>query len=105
MMPILAVLSSFTVSAHAQDGSKSMDAKYLFTVGLTPACGLCHTLAAAGTSGQIGPNLDDLQPTAERVALAVKLGSGVMPPFDGKLDEEQIAAIAQFVAKATGGAK
>ena len=27
------------------------------------ACGSCHTLAAAGTSGRKGPNLDDEAPS------------------------------------------
>src|SRR3954452_18507714 len=37
------------------------DAKTLFTQSAQPAaCGSCHTLADAGTSGTAGPNLDDV---------------------------------------------
>jgi mono/diheme cytochrome c family protein len=61
-------------------------------------CGSCHTLAAAGTSGSIGPNLDDLRPGAGTVAATVENGSGSMPAFGDELSAEQIEAIAQFVA-------
>jgi mono/diheme cytochrome c family protein len=70
-----------------------------------PPCGLCHTLAAAGSAGEIGPNLDELKPPAERVAKAVKEGVGVMPAFAEKLTEEQIATLARYVARATGAAQ
>jgi hypothetical protein len=45
-------------------------------------CGTCHTLADAGTSGKVGPNLDDVKPDKNLVLSAVKnggLGSGTMP--------------------------
>ena len=53
----------------------------------TGTCGACHTLAAAGTSGTIGPNLDDAfrgdraqhfkQSTIQNVVLdMIRLGSG-----------------------------
>jgi mono/diheme cytochrome c family protein len=32
--------------------------KQLFLHGSTPACGSCHTLADAGSTGIVGPNLD-----------------------------------------------
>ena len=37
------------------DGGSQGNGKQLFT----QACGVCHTLADAGTAGTIGPNLDD----------------------------------------------
>jgi mono/diheme cytochrome c family protein len=42
-------------------------------------CGSCHTLADAGTHGKAGPNLDELQPAAHDVQLAIELGKGAMP--------------------------
>src|SRR5690242_2613671 len=42
-------------------------------------CGGCHTLAAAGASGQGGPNLDQLRPSAAAVAAQVSSGGGGMP--------------------------
>jgi YVTN family beta-propeller protein len=61
-------------------------------------CGGCHTLAAAGASGQVGPNLDELKPDAAAVEAVVNSGSGVMPSFKGKLSSEEIKAVAAFVS-------
>jgi mono/diheme cytochrome c family protein len=65
-------------------------------------CGSCHTLEAAGTSGAIGPNLDDADVDAEQVAEIVSNGQGSMPSFSGSLDEAEIEAVAQFVAGSSG---
>jgi mono/diheme cytochrome c family protein len=61
-------------------------------------CGTCHTLAAANASGSIGPNLDQLKPTAEAVARQVRAGGNGMPAFKGTLDDTEIAEVAAFVA-------
>jgi uncharacterized membrane protein len=65
-------------------------------------CGSCHTLRAAGTSGTIGPNLDDLKPSQDAVALQVRNGGGAMPAFRNTLSEQQIAAVAAYVASVAG---
>ena len=65
-------------------------------------CGGCHTLGAAGSSGAVGPNLDDAKPSAERVVDRVTNGKGVMPPFKGSLTEQQIADVAAFVSESAG---
>ena len=41
-------------------------------------CGVCHTLQAAGSSGDIGPNLDQLKPSIGRIIYVVTNGIGVM---------------------------
>ena len=66
-------------------------------------CGACHTLAAAGSSGAVGPNLDESQPDAELVETRVREGSGAMPAFEGQLDDEQIADVTAFVVESTQG--
>jgi mono/diheme cytochrome c family protein len=66
-------------------------------------CGSCHTLAAAGASGQIGPNLDSVLPDFETVRKKVESGGGGMPSFGGKLTEAQIRDVAAFVASSAGG--
>lgn len=73
--------------------------KRLFTQG-TPACATCHTLRHAGAEGAIGPNLDELGPDAARVEKAVRNGIGVMPPFAGKLSDDDIRQLAAYVAQA-----
>ena len=65
-------------------------------------CGSCHTLAAAKSSGQVGPNLDDAQPGYETVLTKVTSGGGGMPSFDGQLTEQQIRDVAAFVATSAG---
>jgi mono/diheme cytochrome c family protein len=65
-------------------------------------CGSCHTLAAAGTSGTTGPNLDDLKPDEATVEQQVRNGGGGMPAFEGKLSDAQITAVASYVAGNAG---
>ena len=63
-------------------------------------CAGCHTLAAAGSTGTIGPNLDQLGAalTVAVVAHQVENGGGAMPAFKGKLSDAQIQAVAQYVS-------
>ena len=65
-------------------------------------CGACHTLKSAGASGKIGPNLDQTKPAKALVIDRVTNGKGVMPSFKGKLNEGQIAAVADYVAGSAG---
>jgi mono/diheme cytochrome c family protein len=66
------------------------------------ACGGCHTLADAGSTGSVGPNLDETQPDAERVQEIVTNGQGGMPSFSSTLSEQQIADVAAYVSSAAG---
>ena len=63
----------------------------------------CHTLAAAHATGTVGPNLDQAKPSYQLVTARVTLGKGVMPSFKGQLTDQQIADVAAFVVKSTGG--
>ncbi|MDO8188191.1 cytochrome c [Conexibacter sp. JD483] len=84
----------------ASGGGSGADAegKAIFT----QSCAGCHTLADAGATGSVGPNLDDARPSAEVVAAKVRGGGGGMPSFDGTLAPEQIEAVASYVAAAAG---
>jgi peptidoglycan hydrolase-like protein with peptidoglycan-binding domain len=66
-------------------------------------CGGCHTLAAAGSNGNVGPNLDQLRPSKARVAAQVGNGGPAMPSFASSLSAVQIDALAAYVSSATGG--
>jgi mono/diheme cytochrome c family protein len=66
-------------------------------------CGGCHTLEAAGSSGQVGPNLDEAKPDAALVVERVTNGMGAMPSFSGDLDAKQIQDVAAYVVDATQG--
>jgi cytochrome c553 len=66
------------------------------------ACGGCHTLADAGTSGTVGPNLDESMPDNELVLDRVTNGQGGMPSFSSTLTEQQIADVAAYVSSVAG---
>jgi mono/diheme cytochrome c family protein len=66
-------------------------------------CGSCHTLADAGSSGTVGPDLDETKPSAEKTFVQVRDGGGGMPPFADQLSEQQIADVTAYVVQATSG--
>ena len=102
-------LWALVVMAHpamaADDAAQLQQGKVLFGQSAVPACALCHALKDAGAEGAVGPSLDELKPDAKRVATALRNGIGQMPSYNGKLTEAQIAALAAYVAKASGGSK
>jgi cytochrome c6 len=65
-------------------------------------CVACHTLADAGSTGTVGPNLDDAKPPATLVVTRVTEGAGAMPSFKDKLTEQQIQDVAAYVSSAAG---
>jgi mono/diheme cytochrome c family protein len=66
-------------------------------------CGGCHTLAAAHSTGTVGPNLDTLKPDYRHVTAQVTNGGAAMPSFKKTLTPQQIADVAAYVVKSTGG--
>jgi mono/diheme cytochrome c family protein len=70
----------------------------------TTNCGSCHTLKEAGTSGEVGPNLDELEPDLATVEHQVQNGGGGMPAFgkEGTLNAEEIKDVATFVSTVAG---
>jgi mono/diheme cytochrome c family protein len=74
--------------------------KEIFTT--TAGCAACHTLAAAGSTGTVGPNLDDAKPSYELAVTRVTKGQGGMPSFADQLSPQQIADVAQFVSESAG---
>ena len=73
------------------------DGKSIFA---SAGCGSCHTFAAAGSSGTIGPNLDEAKPPFELAIERVTNGMGQMPSFRDSLSNDQIRAVAEFVSSA-----
>jgi mono/diheme cytochrome c family protein len=85
--------------ASAGGGAELAKGKQLFT----QSCGTCHTLADAGTNGQVGPVLDQVKPNEALVLKAIKnggLGSGTMPAnlYTGK----DAQAVAKYVSSVAG---
>lgn len=88
-----------TPPAETGAGAAAASGEAVFTAN----CAGCHTLEAAGASGQVGPDLDELQPDADRVAEQVRNGGGGMPAFADQLTDEEIQAVADYVAENAGG--
>jgi cytochrome c6 len=84
-------------------GTPEGDAAAGEAVFASAGCGGCHTLQAAGSSGNVGPNLDDAKPDHALVVQRVTNGMGVMPSFKGQLDEKQIQDVAAYVVASTQG--
>ncbi len=88
-----------TVPAQYKNGDP-VAGKKVFQTG---PCAGCHTLADAGTHGNVGPNLDQAKPPLSLVVDRVVNGKGNMPKLKGTLSDKQIADVAAYVVKATGG--
>jgi mono/diheme cytochrome c family protein len=79
-------------------GGEATDGQSIFTAN----CAACHTLADAGTTGTVGPNLDQARPSQELAVDRVTNGRGAMPAFEGSLSPAQIEAVAEYVATSAG---
>jgi mono/diheme cytochrome c family protein len=66
-------------------------------------CGDCHTLAAAGATGENAPNLDEAEPGFDDAVDQITNGGGGMPPFKGELSAREIEDVAAFVVEASKG--
>jgi cbb3-type cytochrome c oxidase subunit III len=65
-------------------------------------CVSCHTLKDAGSTGTVGPNLDQAKPPKSLVVDRVTNGKGAMPSFKDKLSDAQIKAVADYVSSVAG---
>ena len=65
-------------------------------------CTGCHTLADAGSTGTVGPNLDDAKPSFELAYDRVTNGQGGMPSFGTSLTDQQRADVAAYVSSVAG---
>ena len=70
----------------------------------TAGCAACHILKAAGSEGNVGPNLDTVSLTEEYVREMVTYGLGVMPAYgeENILTKEQIDIVSFYVANTAG---
>jgi mono/diheme cytochrome c family protein len=77
-------------------------------------CAACHTLAKANASGNIGPSLDELAQAAGEqegspedyvqeslldpdAVVAEGFQAGVMPSYEGRLNDEQLQTLAEYL--------
>jgi mono/diheme cytochrome c family protein len=100
---LLVVVVSLLAMAQVSAGDARLAlGRQVFSEQAQPSCSLCHSLRDAGASGIIGPDLDQLKPSVERVAAAVQGGVGVMPSFAASLSAQQIEAVAYYVTQVAG---
>jgi cytochrome c6 len=93
-----AVAGTGTVAAPPPGGGATSGKEIFQSAGCTG----CHTLADAGSTGTVGPNLDQAKPPKSLVVDRVTNGRGAMPPFKGKLSDKQIQAVADYVSSVAG---
>ena len=100
---IVVLLFSFSLTINLKADSEKM-ALGLEVYNNKAMCGTCHILKAAGSTGDIGPDLDSLKPLEEQVRAVVTEGLGVMPAFgeEGLLTSEEIDAVSYYVANSSG---
>ncbi len=79
-------------------GAGGDDPKLLFESN----CATCHVLSDAGTTGEIGPNLDQVQTTLQRAMRQIANGGGGMPAFKSQLSQEQIRELAEYIVRVGG---
>ena len=92
--PTFPIVPAFHLKGDSTKGS---------SVYSSAGCGNCHTLAAAHSTGTIGPNLDALKPDYRAVTAQVTNGGAQMPSFKSTLSTQQIADVAAYVVDSTGG--
>ena len=78
------------------------DAEAGATIYAENGCGSCHTLADAGSTGNVGPNLDESSVDFAAAVEQIANGGGGMQAYSGTLSEEQIADVAAYVVTARG---
>jgi mono/diheme cytochrome c family protein len=95
----VATVAQATVPAAYQHGDPTAGKQVFLSAG----CSGCHTLKDAGSTGTVGPNLDNAKPPLSLAYARVTEGAGAMPSFKGQLSPTQIANVIAYVVKATGG--
>jgi mono/diheme cytochrome c family protein len=100
---VVGTVPQATTTASVPAQYKNGDANAGKQVFETAGCKGCHTLKDAGATGTVGPNLDQAKPSLSLVVQRVTQGKGAMPSFKGQLTDKQIADVAAYVVKASGG--
>ena len=101
LLIVFFVSTTSTLNAFADEAKMK---KGLEIFNETAACAACHVLKAAGSEGNIGPNLDTVSMTIDSVIDMVTNGLGVMPAFgeDEILTKEEIETVSYFVVNSAG---
>jgi cytochrome c oxidase subunit II len=97
-----------------EEQAGSTDGRELFASAAEPAaCGSCHTLADAGSTGTTGPNLDEALAGADEEFIRQSItdpgaevtegfSDGLMPNYGESLSEEQVDALVEYLTEVSG---
>tara|TARA_Y100001970_G_C13965614_1_gene715455 strand:+ start:194 stop:520 length:327 start_codon:yes stop_codon:yes gene_type:complete len=101
---LLIILFLFTIHIQNLLANDAKMLKGLEIFNETAGCAACHILKAAGSEGNVGPNLDTVSLTVESVKEMVTYGLGVMPAYgeEGILTKEEIDIVSFYVANSAG---
>jgi mono/diheme cytochrome c family protein len=88
-----------TLPADTGGGAAEGDAAKGKTIYASAGCGGCHTFSAAGSTGTVGPNLDESNIDFAGAVQQITNGGGGMPPFGDRLSDQEIADVAAFVTQ------
>ena len=96
---LLIIFFIFTINIQNSSADDAKMIKGLEIFNETAGCAGCHILKAAGSEGNVGPNLDTIDLTLESVIDMVTYGLGVMPAYgeDEILTKEEIEIVSQYV--------
>jgi len=98
---VAVVLAAAIAGCGSSSGPSSPGKKVFASAG----CGACHTLADAGATGNVGPDLDKVKPPYALVVRFVTHGRQGMPSFAGRLTARQIRDVAGYVSHAAARAR
>ena len=101
---LLIIFFIFTINIQNSSADDAKMIKGLEIFNETAGCAGCHILKAAGSEGNVGPNLDTVSLTVESVKEMVTYGLGVMPAYgeEGILTKEEIDIVSFYVANSAG---
>src|SRR5438045_9780743 len=95
--PVLAATFLLAGCGGGKGGTNASGAK----VFASSRCGGCHTLSAAKSNGQTGPNPDAAKPSYDAVARQLSNGGGGIRALSGRLRTAQIRRVASLAAAST----
>ena len=99
---IISFYSTINQQTLIADEAKMLKGLEIFNE--TAGCAGCHVLKAAGSEGNVGPNLDTVDLTYESVKEMVTYGLGVMPAYgeEAILTDKEIDIVSFYVANSAG---
>ena len=100
----LLIIFFFTLNIQNSFSEDDKMSKGLEIFNEVAGCAGCHILKAAGSEGNVGPNLDTVSLTEDYVKEMVTYGLGVMPAYgeENILTKEQIDIVSFYVANTDG---